>query len=59
MEETDQMQNDNFYRDIGISSDLKITSNDFRKKQCERKRKLFAYILAWYNQVCNFIMIIL
>lgn len=39
MEERDQMQNDNFYRDIGISSDLKITSNDFRKKQCERKEK--------------------
>lgn len=39
MEERDQMQNDNFYRDIRISSDLKITSNDFRKKQCERKEK--------------------
>lgn len=46
MEETDQMQNDNFYRDIGISSDLKITSNDFRKKQCERKRKLFIFWLG-------------
>ena len=41
------MQNDNFYRDIRISSDLKITSNDFRKKQCERKEKnwdIFSYV---------------
>ena len=40
MEETDQMQNDNFYRNTGISSDLKIISNDFMKKQCERKEKI-------------------
>lgn len=50
MEETDQMQNNNFYRDVQFYADIKggkavvLGRGDVKKE-----RKPLVYILTWYN----------